>query len=111
MVIIATGAILIPSGIGVYFNVGKLATIQQVSTIPTKNFMIAEVEMLCTFARALGIIFSLSGIAIIILALDRLPLAKSAHKMASYIQKLKESLGENLRSDRRKNLRCMKLFF
>ena len=109
--IIATGAILIPTGIGVYLNVGRLAVSQYVSAITTRNFMIAEVKMLCNLARALGIIFSLSGIALIILARERLSLAKSAHTMASHIQKLKEDSGEDLRRDRRKNLRCMKLFF
>ena len=109
--IIAIGAILIPAGIGVYFNVGNLAVTQYVSAITTRNFMIAEVRMLCNLARALGIIFSLSGIALIIMARERLSLAKTAHTMASHIQKLKEDSGEDLRRDRRKNLRCMKLFF
>ena len=85
--IIAIGAILIPAGIGVYFNVGKLAVSQYVSTIATKNFMIAEVKMLCNLGRALGIIFSLSGIAVSVLALNRLSLAKSAYRMASFIKK------------------------
>ena len=84
--IIAIGAILIPAGIGVYFNVGKLAVTQYVSAATTKNFMIAEVRMVCTFARALGIIFSLTGVAVIIMARDRLSLAKSARRMASYIK-------------------------
>jgi len=101
--IIATGAILIPAGIGIYFNVGKLAVTQQISTIPAKNIIIADVRMLLSFARVLGIVFSLAGIAVIILALDRLSLAKSAHRMASYIQKAKEDLGEDLRKDIPKN--------
>jgi len=94
--IIATGAILIPTEIGVYFNVGKLAVTQQISTIPAKNIIIADVRMLLSFARVLGIVFSLAGIAVIILARDRLSLGKSAHRMASYVQKLEEKLGRCL---------------
>ena len=85
--IIAIGAILIPAGIGVYFNAGKLPITQYVSATTTKNFMIAEVRMVYAFARALGIVFSLSGIAVIIMARDRLSLAKSCQRMASYIKK------------------------
>lgn len=94
--IIAIGAIMIPAGIGIYFNVGKLAVTQQISTIPAKNIIIADVKMLLSFARVLGIVFSLTGIAVIILARDRLSLGKSAHRMASYVQKLEEKLGQGL---------------
>lgn len=97
--IIAIGAILIPAGIGIYFNVGKLAITQYVSAITTRNFMVGQVEMLCSLGRALGIIFFLSGIAVIILARERLSLGKSAHRMASYIQKLEEDMGEELKRD------------
>jgi len=55
--IIAIGAIMIPAGIGIYFNVGKLAITQYVSAITAKNFIVGQVEMLCNSARALGIIF------------------------------------------------------
>ena len=92
--IIATGAILIPAGIGVYFNVGKLAVTQYVFATATRNSLMAEVKMLCNLARALGVIFSLSGVAVIIMARERLSLAKSGHTMASYIQKHEENVGE-----------------
>ena len=85
--IIVTGAILIPTGIGVYSNVGKLAITQYVSAITARNFMITEVKMLSSFARVLGIVFSLTGIAVIILAFDRLSFAKAAYRMASFIRK------------------------
>lgn len=84
--IIATGAILIPAGVGVYLNVGRLAVTQYVSATTTRNFMVAEVKMLSNLGRALGVIFSLSGIAVVVLARERLSLGKAAHRMASYIQ-------------------------
>jgi len=98
--IIAAGAIMIPAGIGIYFNVGNLAITQYVSAITTKNFMVGQVEMLCNSARVLGIIFFLSGIAVVLLARDRLSLAKSAYTMASYIQQVRENVGEERRKDR-----------
>ena len=67
-----------------------------VSAITTKNFMVGQVEMLCNFGRTLGIIFFLSGIAVVILARDRLSLGKAAHRMASYTHKHEENLGGNL---------------
>ena len=85
--LIAIGAILVPTGIGIYFNVGRLATVEQVSTIPTRDLMISEVKMLSSFAKAIGAVFSLTGIAVIILALDRLSLTKAAYRMASFIRK------------------------
>ena len=85
--IIAIGAILIPVGIGVYFCVDDLAITQYVFAIPAGSFVVSEVKMLCNFAKALGIVFSLAGIAVIILALDRLSLTKSAYRMASFIRK------------------------
>ena len=91
--IMAAGAFLILAGIGVYFNVGKLPITQYIFAITRKNVMVDQVRMLYDLSRGLGIVYSLSGIAVIILARDRLCLAKSAHKMASYIQRLKENLG------------------
>ncbi len=85
--IIAIGAILIPAGVGVYFYVGKLSITQYVFAIPTGNFIVSQVKMLCYFARVLGMVFALTGIAVIILALDRLGLTKSAYGMASFIRK------------------------
>ena len=82
-----------------YFNVGKLAITQYVSAITAKNFMVAELKMLSSFASILGIVFSLSGTAVIVLGLDRLSLRKCAHRTALYIQKVKENPGENLRRD------------
>lgn len=37
--------------------------------------------------RALGVVFSLTGIAVIILVLDRLSFTKAAYRMASFIRK------------------------
>ena len=85
--IVAAGAIFIPAGIDLYLNVGKLAVTQYVSAITTRNFMVGQVEMLCSLGRALGIIFLLSGIAVTVLALNRLSLTKSAYRMASFIKK------------------------
>ena len=85
--IIAIGAIMIPAGIGIYFNIGKLAVTQYVSAITTKNFMVGQVRMLYDLSRGLGIVYSLSGIAVTVLALNRLSLAKSAYRMASFIKK------------------------
>ncbi|MCD6318549.1 hypothetical protein J7M02_05730 [Candidatus Aerophobetes bacterium] len=85
--LIGLGAILIPTGIGVYFYVGKLTIVQQFSSFPAKSYIIAQLRMVCIFARVLGIVFSLTGIASIISALDRLSLTKSMHRMASSISK------------------------
>ena len=85
--IVAVGAFLTPTGIGVYFNVGKLPITQYVSAITTKNVMITQVRMLWSLGRGLGVVYSLSGIAITVLALNRLSLAKSAYRMATFIRK------------------------
>ena len=85
--IIAIGAVLTITGAGVYFYVGRLAIVQQPSLLPTKHYLIAQVEMLCDFAKALGAVFSLTGMAVIILALDRLSFSKAACRMASFIRK------------------------
>ena len=85
--IIAIGAILIPAGIGVYFNVGKLPITQYIFAITRKNVMVDQVRMLYDLSRGLGIVYSLSGIAVTVLALNRLSLAKSAYRMASFIKK------------------------
>ena len=85
--IIAIGTILIPAGIGVYFCVGKLIITQYVLAIPAGNFIVSQVKMLCYFAKVLGIVFALTGIAVIMLALDRLSLTKGTYRMASFIKK------------------------
>ena len=85
--IIAIAAILIPVGIGVYFCVDDLAIAQYVFAVSAKSFAVSEVKMLCNFAKVLGIVFSLTGIAIIILAFDRLSLTKATYRMASFIRK------------------------
>ena len=85
--IIAIGTVLIITGAGVYFYVSRLAIVEQTSLVSNKYFLTAQVKMLWDFARALGIVFSLTGIAVIILALDRLSLTKAAYRMASFIRK------------------------
>ncbi len=85
--IIAVGAFLVPTGIAIYFNVGKLPITQYVSAIARKNIMITQVRMLWDLSRGLGIVYSLSGIAITVLALNRLFLAKAAYRMATFIKK------------------------
>jgi len=85
--IIATGAILIPAGVGVYLNVGNLAVAQYVSAITINNFIVTQVRMLCDLSRGLGIVYSLSGIAVSVFALNRLSLTKSAYRMTTFIKK------------------------
>jgi len=85
--LVAMGTFLIITGTGVYFYVIRLAIVQQPSLISAKYFLTAQVEMLCDFAKAIGIVFSLTGIAVIILALDRLSFSKAAYRMASFIRK------------------------
>jgi hypothetical protein len=85
--LIAIAAILIPAGIGVYFCVDDLAITQYVFVVPAGSFVVSEVKMLCNFAKALGIVFSLTGIAVIILAFDRLSFSKAAYRTASLISK------------------------
>lgn len=98
--IIAIAAVLVVSGIGVYFYVGELSITQYVSTVSIQNFVVSEVKMLCDFAKVLGAVFSVVGVVAIIFALDRLCLTRSAHRMASYIQKAKENVREDLRTYR-----------
>ena len=74
------------AGIGVYFYVGKLTIVQQSFTVSSKSYITAQLRMICIFARVLGIVFSLTGVASIISALDRLSLAKTMHKMSSFIE-------------------------
>ncbi len=78
--------------------------------IPTQNCVasaVSQAKMAPGLPKALGAIFSLSGAAVIIMARERLSLAKSARTMASYIQKAKEDLGEDLREDIPKNSWCI----
>lgn len=67
--LIAIGAVLIITGAGVYFYVSRLAIVEQTSLVSNEYFLIAQVKMLFDFARALGVVFSLTGIAVIILVL------------------------------------------
>ena len=85
--IIALGAILIPAGIAVYFYVGKLIITPHVVAIPVGNLIVSQVKMLYYFAKVLGIVFALTAIAVIVLALDRLSFTKAAYRMASFIRK------------------------
>ncbi len=85
------GAILILTGIGIYFYVGKLAIAQYLPVVPIHNFIVSEIEMLYAFSEVLGIVFSLVGIVSIVFALDRLALRKAAHRMAVYISKIESS--------------------
>jgi len=64
-----------------------LTITQYVSAIPAKSFAVSQVKMLCNVAKVLGIVFALTGIAVIILALDRLSFTKAAYRMASFIRK------------------------
>jgi len=82
-ILVALGIILILSGIGVYFYVGELTIAQELSTVSAKNLIVAQIKMLYNFSRALGAVFSLTGLAIIILALNRLSFIRDIHRMAS----------------------------
>lgn len=83
LVLVILGVILILSGIGVYFYVSKLTIAQELSTTSAKNFIVAQIKMLYDFSRALGAVFSLTGLAVIILALNRLFFIRDIHKIAS----------------------------
>ncbi len=84
--LIGLGAILIIAGIGVYLYVGKLTIVQRSSSFPADGYILSQLRMVCIFARVLGIVFSLVGIASIISALDRLSVAKVMHTMSSFIK-------------------------
>jgi len=84
--IIAIGAVLITAGTGIYYYVSKIAIAQQVSTIPGKNFIVAQAKTLYNFTKALGIVFTLVGAVSIIFALDRLAFTKDAYRMALFIK-------------------------
>ncbi|RLE09553.1 hypothetical protein DRJ00_03910 [Candidatus Aerophobetes bacterium] len=90
LLLIAVGVILTLAGIGVYFYVGKLTLVQKTYATPPKNFMMFELRLLCDYARALGVIFSLIGVVSIILALDRLAFSKESYRVALYIDSQKE---------------------
>ncbi len=83
--IIGVGAVLIVTGIGVYFYVDKLTVTQCLSMIPIKNFVVFQIKMLGNFSKTLDIVFSSMGVASIIFALDRLALRKAAYRMACFI--------------------------
>jgi len=85
--IIATGAILILARIGVYHYVDNLSITRYVFGVTAGNFIISQVKMLFNFAKFLGIVFSLTGIAVIILTLDRFSFTRAAHRMASVTRK------------------------
>jgi len=51
--IIAVGVFLIPAGIGVYFNVGKLPITQYIFAITRKNVMVDQVRMLYDLSRGI----------------------------------------------------------
>jgi hypothetical protein len=82
-VLVVLGIILILSGIGVYFYVSKLTIAQELSMTSAKNFIVAQIKMLYDFSRALGAVFSLTGLAVIILALNRLFFIRDIHKIGS----------------------------
>jgi len=82
----ALGVILIIAGVGIYSYIGKLTVKKWLSTVSARNFVVNEIRMLYSYARTLGIVFSLAGAAVVIAALDRLSLTKSAYKMASFIK-------------------------
>ena len=88
--ITAVGVILILTGIGVYFYVGKLSLTQYLSAVPVHSFVVSQAEMLHNFAKVLGIVFSLIGVVFIVFALNVLILRKAAHMMAVYIKESRD---------------------
>lgn len=84
------GVILILAGIGVYFCVSKLTIAQRVYAVPTSNFMMSQLKLLCNSARVLGVVFSLTSVISITLALDRLTFSKESYRMVLYIDGQKE---------------------
>lgn len=88
--LITLGAVLTLAGIGVYFYVGELTLVQKVYATPARNFTMSQLKLLCNFARVLGVVFSLVGVASIIMSLDRLTFSKESYRMALYISGRKE---------------------
>jgi len=86
-VLMGLGAILVAAGIGVYFYVSKLTMIQKLFTSSSKSLIISQIKMLYDFSRVLGIVFSLTGLAVIILSLDRISFIKGMHKIAFSIHR------------------------
>jgi len=74
----------------VYFYIGKLTLVQKTYATPPKDFMMSQLRLLCDFARALGVVFSLIGVVSIILALDRLAFSKESYRMALYVNSQKK---------------------
>lgn len=85
-IIIGIGVILIPTGVGVYLYLGQLTIGQEWFTLPARNFIVAQVQMVYIFARVLGVVFTLVGIITIILSLDRLTSTRETYRMASLIK-------------------------
>lgn len=88
--LIALGAVLTLAGIGVFLYVGQLTIVQKVYAAPTGNFMMSQLKLLCGFAKLLGVVLSLVGVASIIMPLDRLTFSKESYRMALYISDRKE---------------------
>ena len=84
--IIAMAAILIPTGIGIYLYVGNLSIAEYVFSVPPGNLAIFQVRMLSIFSRGLGAVFTLTGVAIITLARNRLSVRKDAYRMATIMR-------------------------
>ncbi|MBC7188600.1 hypothetical protein H5U35_00060 [Candidatus Aerophobetes bacterium] len=92
-ILIALGAVLIVAGGGVYFYVGKLTLVKKVYAVPALDFTIIELHelrLLCDFARMLGIVFLLVGLASVILAWDRLTFSTESYRMALFISERKK---------------------
>lgn len=88
--LIILGTTLMLTGIGVYFYIGKLTIPKEISTLSTQSFIKDEIRMLYNFSRALGVVFSLTGLAIVVLSLDRLSFARDASRMALFIKSHEE---------------------
>jgi len=86
-ILIFLGIILVVAGIGVYFYVGKLTIAQKLSATSARNLIVAQIRMLYNFSRALGAVFSLIGLAVIILAFDRLSFIRNIHKASLATEK------------------------
>ncbi len=85
--IIIMAAILIPTGISIYLYITNLGIAEYVFSVAPGNLAVFQVRMLSVFSQGLGVVFALAGIAVIILARNRLSVGKEAYRMAKVIQR------------------------
>ncbi len=64
----------------------NLGIAEYVLSVAPGNLAVFQVRMLSVFSQGLGVVFALTGIAVITLARNRLSVGKEAYRMAKVIE-------------------------